>query len=248
MGELVHYRVDGRVATLTLDSPRNRNALSRQLLTELVDGIDRAEADDAVRVVVVGAAGPAFCSGADLAEASEGGMADSARRLVELQRRIVASSKPFVARVHGAVRAGGVGIVAAADVAVCADRVTFALTEVRLALTPAVISLTVLPRLTSRAAARTFLTGETFDAATAASIGLVTTAVPADALDDAVDGFVTDLGKGAPQGLRESKRLVNADLVATIERDGEAMADLSSRLFGSAEAREAMRAFLSRRR
>jgi enoyl-CoA hydratase/carnithine racemase len=248
MSELVHCTVDGAVATLTLDSPPNRNALSRQLVTELLDGIDRAEADDAVRVVVVAAAGSVFCSGADLSEASGGGMVEGARRLVELQRRIVASPKPFVARVQGAVRAGGIGIVAATDVAVCADRATFALTEVRLGLAPAAISLTVLPRLTSRAAARTFLTGEPFDAATAAAMGLVTTTVPADALDEEVGRVVGELGKGAPQGLRESKRLVNAEVLARIDRDGEAMADLSQRLFGSEEAREAMHAFLNRPR
>jgi enoyl-CoA hydratase/carnithine racemase len=248
MSELVRLRVDGPVATLTLDSPANRNALSSRLVTGLVDGIDRVEADDGVRVVVLTATGSVFCSGADLSEAGGGGMVEGARRLVELQRRIVASPKPFVARVQGAVRAGGIGIVAAADLALCADQVTFALTEVRLGLTPAVISLTVLPRLTSRAAARTFLTGETFDAPTAAAMGLVTTAVPADALDDELARVVADLGQGSPQGLRESKRLVNGDLLARIERDGDAMAELSGRLFGSDEARAAMQAFLDRRR
>jgi enoyl-CoA hydratase/methylglutaconyl-CoA hydratase len=248
MGDLVRYVESGSVATLTLDSQHNRNALSRRLVSELVEGLDRAEAAEEVRVLVLAAAGPAFCSGADLSEAAEGGMAEGARALVELQRRIVASPKPVVARVHGPVRAGGIGLVAAADLAICADTVGFALTEVRLALAPAVISLTVLPRLTSRAAARTFLTGETFDATTAASIGLVTAAVPSEELDDEVDRVVAGLGQGHPQGLRESKRLVNAEILARIERDGDEVADLSQRLFGSAEAREAMQAFLSRRK
>ncbi len=248
MSEPVHYEVDDQVAWLTLDVQHNRNALSRALVTSLLDGLDRAEADPDVRVVVIRAAGSVFCSGADMVEAAEEGMETGARRLVELQRRIVCSPRAVVVRLHGPVRAGGIGIVAAADIALAAEPVTFALTEVRLALAPAVISLTVLPRLTSRAAARTFLTGETFDATAAEAMGLVTTTVPADRLDDELASVLADLRQGHPQGLAESKRLATADVRARIERDGEEMAALSARLFGSDEARTAMRAFLDRRR
>lgn len=246
MTELVHYDVADRVATVTLDSPHNRNALSRQLVTELFEALDRAEADDDVRVVLLRSAIPVFCSGADLSEAAEGSMEEGARRIVDLQRRIVAHPKPVVVRLDGPVRAGGIGIVAASDVAVGSTAATFALTEVRLALAPAVISLTVLPRLTSRAAARTFLTGETFDGAAAATWGLLTEAVAPEDLDGAVGRVLTDLGKGHPQGLRESKRLANRDLLARIDAQGDELAGLSARLFGSDEAREAMLAFLSR--
>jgi enoyl-CoA hydratase/methylglutaconyl-CoA hydratase len=235
-------------ASLTLDSPHNRNALSRALVGQLLDRLEEAERDDAVRVVVVGAAGPVFCSGADLGEAAAGSMREGAAALVEVQRRILASPKPVVARVHGAVRAGGNGIVAACDLAVAAEEATFALTEVRLALAPAVVSLTVLPRLTSRAAARVLLTGEEFDGAAAAAMGLVTVAVPAERLDEELDRLVADLTVGHPQGLRESKRLLTAGLLEAVERDGPALADLSQRLFASEEARAAMAAFLDRRR
>jgi enoyl-CoA hydratase/carnithine racemase len=236
------------VASLVLDSPHNRNALSRRLVGELLDRLDEAEQDDAVRVVVVGAAGPVFCSGADLAEAADGSMREGAAALVELQRRIIGLPKPVVARVHGPVRAGGLGIVAACDVALAAATATFALSEVRLALAPAVISLTVLPRLTSRAAVRVFLTGEAFDGTEAAAMGLVTAAVPVDLLDAEVARVVAALAQGHPQGLRETKRLLSAGILERIERDGEALADLSQRLFASDEARAAMTAFLSRRR
>jgi enoyl-CoA hydratase/carnithine racemase len=246
VSEVVHYEVEGPVARLTLDSPHNRNALSRQLVTELFAGIDRAEADSEVAVVVLASAGSVFCSGADLSEASGGGMEEGTRRIVELQRRIVASPKPFVSRVTGAVRAGGIGIVAATDIAVATTSSTFALTEVRLGLAAATISLTVLPRMTSRAAARTFLTGEKFDGRAAASIGLVTLAVPEADLDAEMARIVTDLGKGHPQGLQETKRVVNAGMLAGFDRDGEAMAELSARLFHSDAARETMLAFLSR--
>jgi enoyl-CoA hydratase/methylglutaconyl-CoA hydratase len=168
--------------------------------------------------------------------------------MVEMQRRIVTHPKPVVTRVAGPVRAGGLGIVAASDVVICGDDVTFAFTESRLALAPAVISLTVLPRLTGRAAADTFLTGRTFDAAEAAAMGLVTRAVPAGALDAAVADVCDELQKAHPQGLRETKALLAADLVRRIDEQGEPMALLSARLFGSDAAREAMLAFLSRGR
>lgn len=246
--ELVHYAADGAVATITLDSPHNRNALSRQLVSELGDRLERAETDDDVRVVVLRAEGRVFCSGADLSEASSGGMEEGAAAIVALQRRVVTMGKPVVTRVQGAVRAGGIGIVAASDIAVSAEDTTYALTEVKLGLTPAVISLTVLPRLSSRAAALTFLTGRTFDGAEAARIGLVTTAVPESGLDEAVDAVVAELVTGAAQGLRETKALLAGDLVARIDAQGQEMASLSARLFGSDAAREAMQAFLSRKK
>ncbi len=246
MTELVHYEVTDGVATLVLDSPANRNALSRQLVTELFAGLDRAEGDDEVKVVLLRSADRVFCSGADLSEATGEGMAEGARRIVELQRRIVASPKPVVVRLDGPVRAGGIGIVAASDIVVAAPGATFALTEVRLGLAAAVISLTVFSRMTSRAASRAVLTGETFDAATAAEWGLVTEV--SEDVDAAVSRVLTDLGKGHPQGLRESKRVVNAELLARLDARGEEMAALSAELFGSDAAREAMLAFLSRGR
>jgi len=248
MTELVHYDVTDSRATLTFDSPHNRNALSRQLVTELYERLDRAEADDEVKVVVIRAEGRTFCSGADLSEAANQGMEQAAGVLVDLQRKIVTFPKPVVTRLHGNVRAGGIGIVAASDIAISADDATYAFTEVRLALTPAAISLTVIPRMSSRAAALTFLTGETFDGQAAAAMGLVTTAVPEADLDDAVDAVVANLVKGQPQGLRETKGLLARDLVARIDDQGSDLAKLSARLFGSDEAREAMIAFLNRKK
>jgi enoyl-CoA hydratase/methylglutaconyl-CoA hydratase len=175
-------------------------------------------------------------------------MEEGARTMVEMQRRIVTHPKPVVTRLAGPVRAGGLGIVAASDVVICGDDVTFAFTESRLALAPAVISLTVLPRLTGRAAADTFLTGRTFDAAEAAAMGLVTRAVPAGELDATVADVCDELRKAHPQGLRETKALLAADLVRRIDDQAEPMAALSARLFGSDAAREAMLAFLSRTR
>ncbi len=124
MPELVHLEVADGVATVTLDSPHNRNALSRQLVSELFDRLDRAEEDDEVKVVLLRSADRVFCSGADLSEASADGMVEGARTIVELQRRIVASPKPVVVRLDGPVRAGGIGIVAASDIVVAAPEAT----------------------------------------------------------------------------------------------------------------------------
>lgn len=248
MTELVHYAVDGAVATVTLDSPHNRNALSRQLVTELAARLAEAEADAAVLVVLLRSSGRVFCSGADLSEASSGGMEEGTRAIVALQRAIVASAKAYVVEVAGPVRAGGIGLVAAADVAVVSEEATFALTEVKLGLAAAIISLTVHHRMTPRAAALATLGGEVFGGAEAAAGGLVTKAVPGDVLTDEVAAVCASLATGAAQGIRESKRVLNRDLLARIDAHGEELAELSTRLFASEEAREAMTAFLSRKR
>jgi methylglutaconyl-CoA hydratase len=246
--ELVHYRVDDHVASVVLDSQHNRNALSRQLVGELLSSLDRAAADDDVKVVLIRAEGSTFCSGADLAEAREDGMEKAAAVLVDLQRRIATFDKPVVTRVQGNVRAGGIGIVAASDIAVSAKDATYAFTEVRLGLTPAAISLSVLPRMTDRFAALTFLTGEVFDGTAAARTGLVTKVVPADELNLEVDEICAALVKGNAQGLRETKKLIGRPLVERIDTYGEDLAKLSARLFGSEEAKAAMLAFLNRKK
>ncbi|RLV56142.1 enoyl-CoA hydratase [Aeromicrobium phragmitis] len=248
MTELVHLEVADRVATITLDSEHNRNALSRQLVTELGERLTAAEQDDAARVIVLRSAHRVFCSGADLSEAKDGAMEEGAHRLVALQRQIATSAKPVVVVLAGPVRAGGLGLVGAADVVIAAESVTFALTEVRLGLAPSVISLSLLTRLTPRAATDLFLSARTFDATEAAAIGLVTRAVPDGELDAAVRAAVGELVEGSPQGLRETKRLLNAELVDRIDRHGEQVARQSAELFGSEEARAAMTAFLTRKK
>jgi enoyl-CoA hydratase len=248
MTELVHLEVVDDVATITLDSDHNRNALSRQLVSELVGHLAAADQDVTARAVLVRSAGRVFCSGADLSEAADGGMVEGAKALISLQRQIATLSKPVVVELGGPVRAGGLGIVGAADIVVAAESVTFALTEVRLALAPAVISASLLPRLTDRAAADLFLTARTFDASEAVGVGLVTRAVPDVELQAEVARSLGDLLKGYPQGLRETKRLLNHDLVARIDALGDRLATLSGELFGSDEARDAMTAFLQRKK
>jgi len=243
--ELVHLTVDGAIATITLDSPDNRNALSARLVAELSEQLAAAGAYTSVRAVVLGHTGTTFCAGADLSEARSGSMSGTASTLLALIRAIIDLPKPVIAKIDGNARAGGVGLIAACDIAVAGPRCTFALTEVRLGLAPAVISVAVLPRVDERAAARYYLTGETFDSSEALRIGLVT--IAAVDVDEAVTAVAGQLLLGSPQGLAESKRLTTAKIRDLIDRDGESMVKLSARLFASEEADEGMVAFLERR-
>jgi enoyl-CoA hydratase/carnithine racemase len=240
--------VAGQVATITLDSPHNRNALSSRLQAELRAHLAASGGADDVRVVVLTHAGRTFCSGADLSEAGSVGMDEGARTMLGLLSAIASLPKPVVAAVRGHVRAGGLGLIGACDIAVSTDDSTFAFTEALIGLTPAVISLTTLSRLTERDAAMKFLTGAAFDGPEAARTGLVTRSVPAEDFDDVVADVLADLLKASPQGLRETKALLNRSLLARIDRDGADLAALSARLFGSDEGREGMLAFRERRR
>jgi enoyl-CoA hydratase len=251
MDTLVEYAVDGQVARLTLNSPHNRNALSPTLVGQLHQGLRDAADDPAVRVVVLGHTGNTFCAGADLSERSAASAdpaeaaTERSREMAALLRAIVESPRPVIVAVDGHVRAGGMGLVAAADIAVAGPRSTFALTEARIGVAPAIISLTLLPKLSARAAARYYLTGETFDAATAASVGLITMA--ADDVDAAVASLVADIGRGSPQGLAASKALTTAAVLDGFDRDAERLGAESARLFVSDEAREGILAFLQKR-
>lgn len=241
MTELVRAESSDGVVTITLDSPANRNALSRRLVGGLRAALDAAAADQNAHVVLLTHTGTTFCSGAALNEMRAGDTSEGTRDLLDLLRLLLTLPIPVVAKVDGATRAGGLGILGACDVVLASDRSTFAFTEVRLGLAPAVISLTVRPLLTARAASRYFLTGETFDAATAARIGLVTATG-----DDA--GPVLDAFRRADrQGLRETRPLTTRDRLALLDSEGADMAAMSARLFASPAAQAHFAAFLNRK-
>ena len=243
---IVHYEVDRAIATITLDSPANRNALSAQLVGEVTAHLQAAAADDAVRAVVLTHTGRVFCAGADLKEQSaEGGPQTGTQRMLALLHGIVELPKPVVARIDGAVRAGGVGLVGACDIALAGPAASFAFTEVRLGLAPAIISLTTLGRMTERAASRYYLTGETFDADVAAASGLITGA-PAD-LDAELAVVLDALRSCSPQGLAETKPLTTHTTLDAFDERARDLQAQSARLFGSEEATEGMRAFLDKR-
>ncbi|MEV0295685.1 enoyl-CoA hydratase family protein [Nocardia sp. NPDC050710] len=245
----VRYEVRDGFATLTLDSPHNRNALSSRLVAELLRGLDDAAADPSVRGIVLAHNGNTFCAGADLSEASNADPAVAAdertRVMIGVLRRLVEIPKPVIAQIDGNVRAGGMGIVAGCDLVVAGPGSSFALTEVRIGLAPFMISLTLLPRLDPRAASRYYLTGEKFDAAIAEQIGLVTVTAADPAAE--VKRLCGELRKGSPQGLAEAKRLVNAEILAGFDDSAEELARRSASFFGTPEVHEGMLAFLQRR-
>lgn len=246
--ELVHLDVAAGVATVTLDSPANRNALSAQLRRELAAHLDTALADDAARVVVLTHTGRVFCSGMDLTESRGAGAGDQGvHEFPQILTAILHSPKPVVGRVAGPARAGGVGLVAACDIAVAASEATFAFSEVRIGVVPAVISVPVLPRLLPRAAHELFLTGETFDATRAAAIGLVNSSVPASGLDTEVARYVEALRLGAPGALAATKEMLRRDRPAGMAEDFTDMLALSARFFAAEEGQEGMRAFAEKR-
>jgi methylglutaconyl-CoA hydratase len=247
--QLVRTGTVAGITTLTLDSPANRNALSTPLMHELLDALAAALTDPAVRVVVLSHTGPVFCSGADLKETAEARANGRvpAEKLADVLAAIWEFPKPVVARVAGPARAGGLGLIAAADIAVCTRDATFAFSEVRLGVIPAVISATVLPRLAPRAAAELYLTGDVFDGDRAAGIGLVTAAVPAGELDGAVAGYCDALVRGGPLALAGTKQLLRRPPAATIRADLAELSERSAGYFRSAEGVEGVTAFREKR-
>jgi methylglutaconyl-CoA hydratase len=245
---LVRAGVAGGIGTITLDSPHNANALSTGLVSQLHAALDAGMKDPAVRVIVLTGAGRVFCSGADLKEArtSPGAAPSLMTGVIQL---IWEGPKPVIGRINGAARAGGIGLVAACDIAIAPDEATFAFSEVRIGVVPAVISVPCLRRMPSRAAAEYFLTGEVFGARRAAEIGLLTRAVPAAELDSQTARYAGLLARGGPAALAATKQVLgegqgrSESVGAGLAR----MAELSGRFFGSDEAREGMSAFAAKR-
>ncbi|MGY4277656.1 enoyl-CoA hydratase family protein [Streptomyces sp. M18.1] len=236
---LVARSRDRGVETLALDSPHNRNALSAALVTELAAALTDAGDDAGVRAVLLTHTGTAFSAGADLRDPPD------PDALVALLKQIVDLPKPVVARVAGHVRAGGLGLLGACDIAAASTASTFAFTEVRIGVAPAVISLTLLPRSDPRALARHYLTGERFDAAEAVRTGLVTAA--GEDVDAVLAPVLDGVRRASPQALAETKRLLTARVLENFDRDAARLTALSARLFASPQAREGMTAFLERR-
>lgn len=244
LASLVTTNVAGGVATITLNSERNRNALSARLRSELHAAVVAVLADDQARVVVLTHAGPVFCAGGDLKEAREAGIGSSAD-FTSVLDLLWSAHKPTIARLAGPARAGGIGLVAACDFAVAADSVTFAFTEVRIGVVPAIISAPLRHRVIGHALHRLFLTGETFDAARAVDLGLLSHSVSSETLDEQVASIVGDLLQAAPGALAVAKGLVR---VGTLTAELDAMEELSHRCFESPEGREGVRAFVEKRK
>ena len=247
--------VNAGVATVTLTQPEIRNAFSDEVILEITEAFRVAGERPDVRAIVLAAEGPAFCAGANLnwmrrmADYDRAENLQDAGALAEMLRTIYTCPKPTIARVQGDVYAGGMGLVAACDMAVASDNAGFCLSEVKIGLVPGTIAPYVLRAMGARAGHRYFLTGERFDAAEALRIGFVHQVVAAEQLDDAVDSLLKALLVAGPDAVRSCKKLVldvaereiNAELIASTV---EVIADIRA----SDEGKEGVQAFLSKRK
>jgi len=250
MADEVLYEKRGRAAWITLNAPQSRNALSGPIIEGLGRSLHDAIDDDAVRALVLTGNGPAFCAGADLKSgggaAAQGGAARNP--FVEILELMWHAPKPVIAAVNGHAFGGGVGLVAAADIAIAVDTAKFAFSEVRIGVIPAMISVVVLPKLGIHHGMRLFLTGETFAAAQARDYGLLHKVVAAADLHGAVQSEIDAIALGGPHAVAEAKRLVRTIPTLSMD-DGFAHAQQKiAALFSSAEAAEGMSAFAGKRR
>jgi methylglutaconyl-CoA hydratase len=251
----VSTTIDARgVATVTLKRPHVHNAFDDQLIAALTHELKTVERDARVRVVVLAGEGRSFSAGADLnwmqrmAKYSEADNIRDAVALANLMRVLDTMSRPTVARVHGAAFGGGVGLVAACDIACAAAEAVFCLSEVRLGLIPAVISPYVIAAMGQRNARRYFLTAERFDAQEALRIGLVHTVVASTQLDAAVMQIVQELLKGGPHALAEAKDLIAAVSNRPVDQAlAEDTAARIARIRVTSEGQEGTNAFLEKR-
>ena len=251
----LHTQQQGAVLTLTLSRPEVRNAFNDEVILELTEAFRDANTRADVRAVVLAAEGPSFCAGADLNWMRR--MADYTRpqnladagALAEMLRTIYACVKPTIARVQGDCYAGGMGLVAACDMAVASESAGFCLSEVRLGLIPSTISPYVLRAIGERAARRYFLTAERFSAQQAKVMGLVNELADDGTLDQVVDTLVQALLACSPHAVSEAKRLIGD--VAGEDIDDKLIAETVRRIAdirASSEGREGVQAFLNKRK
>jgi methylglutaconyl-CoA hydratase len=246
---------DHGVHTITLNRPDIRNAFDDMLIGEIHEAFDAVSRRTDVRCVVLAANGPAFCAGGDLHWMRR--MADYTREqnladaggLAAMLRAIDQCPHPTLARVQGDVFAGGLGLVSACDMAVCADSATFCLSEVKIGLIPATISPYVVRAIGARASRRYFLTAERFSAAEAHRIGLVHESVPMEQLDATVQALIKILLANSPMAVQDAKRLVDSvagqDInEALIAQTVAGIADSRA----SADGKEGVQAFLDKRK
>lgn len=237
----------GNAAWITLDSPENRNALSAPLVAELRGHLLAATDDPEVRSIVLTGEGRAFCAGADLKSQGDMGEAGGSNPFIEILKLMRDGPKPVIVAANGHAFGGGLGLVAAADIAIGVESAKFSFSEVRLGVIPAMISVVVVPKIGENQSMRLFLTGERFEARRAVEYGLLHRAVPDAELEKAAEEETDAIALGGPIAIREAKKLVR--LVSRLPEDeayryaGAKIAEL----FASAEAAEGMAAFLEKR-
>lgn len=246
---------EGHLARVTLNRPDVRNAFNDILISELTSAFNALSEAEDVRAVVLAASGTAFCAGADLnwikkmAGYSREENFDDAKKLASMLHTIWTCQKPVIAAVQGDTYAGGMGLVAACDIAIAANHANFCLSEARIGLIPATIGPYVVRAMGEQAARRYFVTAERFDALHALRLGFVHEVVAPDALEMKVAEIAKTLAANSPAAVRESKRLVQniAGRPVSLNLINET-AEMIATARSSTEGREGVSAFLEKRK
>ena len=255
MFHTLNLTIEAQVATVTLNRPDVRNAFNETTIADMTQVFQQLDTDTSVRAVVLAANGPAFCAGADLnwmkkmADYTHAENLADAGQLAAMLAAIYHCSKPVVAKVQGDCYAGGMGLVAACDIAVSVDTANYCLSEVKLGLIPATISPYVIKAMGESAARRYFITAERFAASEAQRIGFVHEVVNAEALDSKVAEIVKALVSNSPNAVKQAKKLVQD--VASREITPELVAatvEGIAQIRASEEGREGVRSFLEKRK
>jgi methylglutaconyl-CoA hydratase len=253
MSDVLKSSVEAGIARVTLNRPGVRNAFNAELIAELRAEFDRLGEQDAVRAIVLGGEGSAFCGGADvnwmrsaLDLSYDENLAD-AEAMSDMFRAIDRCPKPVVARLHGAALGGGAGLAAVSDVAIASDDSVFGFIEVKLGIIPAVISPFVIAKIGVSHARELFVTGRRFDAAYAKEIGLVHAVVTHDDLDASIDGILGELRTSGPKAIAAVKNLIPTVSDATYDGSRTVTTSAIARLRIGEEGQEGLRSFLERR-
>ncbi|MEK7382428.1 MAG: enoyl-CoA hydratase-related protein [Elusimicrobiota bacterium] len=249
-----HIKLEiGAVSRVVLNRPGVRNAMSGQTLRELAEAFRRIASNEAVRVVVVMGEGQDFCAGADIEWMRQSGQLPAeegkkdARLLAEMLSAVDECPVPVVVGAHGHVFGGGLGLVAACDIALLVDGAQLSFSECRLAIVPAVISNWVLPKIGAANARRYYLTAEVFEAKEAVAMGLASEVVAGSELDARIDALCRDILKNGPEAVRAAKALIARMPGKTLEEGVNLAVETLVRLRSSPEGQEGLAAFLERR-
>ena len=247
----VDYHLAGHAAWLTLNSPENHNALSNALCMAFNEALKKAVNEPRARVIVLTGTGKSFCAGADLKGSGGGAVGeaqDAPPPFVNSMEQLWNCPKPVIGRIQGSAFGGGLGLLAACDIALVADTAQFAFTEVRLGLSPNIISVFVLRKAPLARLTPLFLSGRRFGPHQAKEMGLASEVVPADELDDAVSALIGELGACGPNALKEVKTLLRTVPGLPIAEGLEWAWKTNRRQFTSDEAKEGMQAFAEKRK
>jgi methylglutaconyl-CoA hydratase len=242
------------VATVALNRPDVHNAMNETLMNELTHCFHQLSTDDSIRVIILTGNGKSFCAGADLTwmkkmvnYSQEENKKDS-RLLLDMYESIHSCPKPVLGRINGAAFGGGIGLLAVCDITITVPEVTFAFSEVKLGIIPAVISTFVGLRMTPATMRRFFITGERFDSATAQKIGLIDIIVTPDKLDETIDSSVEQVRSSGPHAIQEVKHLMYNLIKMDVNAYKEFTVEKISELRVSQEGQEGIKGFLEKRK